>query len=217
MQHHFTTKQVRNLQRGTRAVLLFGIVTSISANVLHSLTRPEASSEPAWRLASAAALSALAPLVLFACTEMVSRIPVHSRVLSTVRLIVTFAVGGFAAWVSYRHMQSVAYLLGETEGTQYVYPLIIDGMMIVATISLIELGRLARSVHQAQEAAAMPAAVDPKGTGRRRAPAGNGAQNRRRSQPRRARPRPRPGSEPQRIAEPDEPAAVSAAPAATAR
>src|SRR5690349_16068251 len=127
--YHFTTKQVHNLRRGTRGVLLFGIVTSISANVLHSLTRPEAASEPAWKLLSAAALAALAPLVLFACTELVSRIPVHSRLLGAVRLVVTFAVGGFAAWVSYWHMKSVAQLLGETEGAQYFYPLIIDGMI----------------------------------------------------------------------------------------
>ncbi|HEY7224660.1 MAG TPA: DUF2637 domain-containing protein [Micromonosporaceae bacterium] len=215
MHQLFTTKQVRNLQRGTRGVLLFGIVTSISANVLHSLTRPEAAGEPQWRLASSAALSALAPLVLFACTELVSRIPVQSRVLGTARLIVTFAVGGFAAWVSYWHMQSVAYLLGETTGTQYVYPLIIDGLMIVATISLIELGRLARSVHQAALEAAGPETDARKATGRRNAPAGTGAQNRRRNQPRRPRPpRPRPAGEAQpRTAEADTAAPVSPAPA----
>ena len=50
MHQLFTTKQVRNLQRGTRGVLLFGIVTSISANVLHSLTRPDAAGEPQWRV-----------------------------------------------------------------------------------------------------------------------------------------------------------------------
>lgn len=83
--YDFTAKQVANLRRGTRGVLLFGIVTSISANVLHSLTRPEAASEPTWKLLSAAALAALAPLVLFACTELVSRIPVHSRVLAIAR------------------------------------------------------------------------------------------------------------------------------------
>lgn len=217
MPYHFTTMQVRNLQRGTRAVLLFGIVTSIAANVLHSLTRPQAASEPVWRLVSAATLSALAPLVLFACTELVSRIPVHSRVLSTVRLIVTFAVGGFAAWVSYWHMQSVASLLGETEGTQYVYPLIIDGMMIVATISLIELGRLARAV-AAQEAAAQEAMATTQRTGRRRSPAATDGQDRRPAQPRRARRRPpRPASAAQPTVEVDEAVPVSPAPAVMAR
>lgn len=142
----FTPQQVQNLQRGTRGVLVFGIVTSIIANVLNSLTRPEASTYPEWKLASSAALAALAPLVLFACTELVTRIPMHSRALGVIRLIVTFAIGGFAAWVSYWHMVRVAVMLGEHSGAQYLYPLIIDGMMVVATISLIELGRLARTV-----------------------------------------------------------------------
>lgn len=222
MTYHFTTQQVRNLQRGTRAVLLFGIVTSISANVLHSLTRPEAASEPEWRLVAAAVLSAFAPLALFACTELVSRIPVHSKVLSVVRLVITFAVGGFAAWVSYWHMESVARQLGETDGTQYVYPLIIDGMMIVATISLIELGRVARSIRQAEEAARTPKVdspqgADPKATVTADAPTERSGQPRRRSQPRRPRPRPRPASQTQPVAEPDETEPASPAPAGTSR
>jgi hypothetical protein len=212
--YHFTTEQVRNLQRGTRAVLLFGIVTSISANVLHSLTRPEAAGEPEWRLVAAAVLSAFAPLALFACTELVSRIPVHSRVLSVVRLVITFAVGGFAAWVSYWHMQSVAYLLGETEGS-HIYPLIIDGMMLTATISLIELGRIARSINQAKEAADTPAVIGPKKTARADAAAAKSGQSR--SQPRRPRPRPRPANKTQPVTDTDETAPASPAPAGTSR
>ena len=184
----FTTKQVTRLRRGTRGVLLFGITTSISANVLHSLIRPEAASEPAWKLIAAAALAALAPLVLFACTELVSRIPVQSPWLGGARLVVTFAVGGFAAWVSYWHMQSVALTLGETEGAQYVYPLIIDGMMLVATISLIELGRLARTVAKVEQAALTPV-VDPDVVARRKAAAVKGAQTRRRNATKRTRKR----------------------------
>lgn len=156
----FSTEQVRNLLRGTRGVLAFGIATSVSANVLHSLTRPEAASDPAWKIASGAALSALAPLVLFACIELVSRIPIQSRVLGAFRLIVTLLVGGFAGWVSYWHMESVAETLGETGTAKYFYPLIIDGMMLVATISLIELGRLAHTVQKIEAANAEPV-VDP--------------------------------------------------------
>jgi hypothetical protein len=177
---HFTSKQVANLQRGTRGVLLFGIATSIGANVLHSLTRPGAVSEPVWKLASAAVLAALAPLVLFACIELVFRIPVQSPWLGGIRLVVTLAVGGFAAWVSYWHMQSVARMLGEADSTQYFYPLIIDGLMLVATISLIELGRLARTVAQVEEAA-RPPVVDPEVTARRKAVAVKAAQTRRRN------------------------------------
>jgi hypothetical protein len=177
---HFSTEQVRNLLRGTRGVLAFGIAASVSANVLHSLTRPEAASDPTWKIASGAALSALAPLVLFACIELVSRIPIQSRVLGAVRLVVTFAVGGFAGWVSYWHMESVAQTLGESGTAKYFYPLIIDGMMFVATISLIELGRLARTV-EAIETAAMEPVVDPIVTARRKAAAVKAAATRRRN------------------------------------
>ena len=209
--NQFTTKQVANLRRGTRGVLLFGIVTSISANVLHSLIRPEAASEPAWKLLSAATLAALAPLVLFACTELVSRIPVHSRLLGAVRLVVTFAVGGFAAWVSYWHMKSVALMLGETEGAQYFYPLIIDGMMLCAAISLIELGRLASAVAQI-EAAALPPAVDPQVTARRKAAATKAAETRRKNAARRTRKRTPSVEEVEQLVDGDDVAPVSPAP-----
>lgn len=159
----FTPEQVLHLQRGTRAVLALGILASVGANVLHSITQPEAAAYPGWKLWTGAAFSALAPLVLFACIELVSRIPVHSRALGALRLVITFLVGGFAGWVSYWHMESVAEMLGEDGTAKYFYPLIIDGMMLVATISLIEVGRLARTVHtvvvQVEEAAEAAAAA----------------------------------------------------------
>jgi hypothetical protein len=185
---NFTTQQVQSLQRGTRGVLVFGILASVCANVLHSLTRPEAVSDPTWKIASGAALSALAPLVLFACIELVSRIPVQSRWLGGLRLAVTFLVGGFAGWVSYWHMESVAQNLGETGTAKYFYPLIIDGMMLVATISLIELGRLARTVETIEALAAEPV-VDPEVTAKRKAAAVKAAATRKRNAAKKGRKR----------------------------
>lgn len=141
--NNFTTKQVTNLKRGVRGALGFGIVTSITANVIHSLTQPH---NETWQVWSSAGLAALAPLVLFISTEMVTRIPVHSRFLGWVRLAITLALAGFSGWISYWHMVDVSVMLGEAGGAQYIYPLIIDGMMVVATISLIELGRLGQAV-----------------------------------------------------------------------
>lgn len=137
--NHFTTSQVTNLRRGVRAALGFGIVVSITANVIHSLTQPHAQQ---WQVGASAGLAALAPILLFVCVEMVSRIPIHSRVLGPVRLAITLAIAGCSGWISYWHMVDVAGMLGEAGGSQYIYPLIIDGMMVVATTSLIELGRL---------------------------------------------------------------------------
>lgn len=141
-----TSKQTSHLEWFVRGVVGFGIAASIGANVLHSITRPEVSTEPGWKIGSGAALSAMAPLVLFLCIEMVTRIPVMSRVLGPVRLFTTFLIGGFGGWVSYWHMAAVSSMLGEAGSAKYIYPLIIDGTMMVATISLIELGRIGRAV-----------------------------------------------------------------------
>lgn len=149
MNHSLTSKQVRNLKRGVRAALGFGIATSIVANVIHSLTQPH---DQTWQIWSSAGQAALAPIVLFISIEMVSRIPVHSRVLGWIRLLITAALAGFSGWISYWHMVDVSVLLGETGGSQFIYPLIIDGMMVVATISLIELGRLGTVVESVEVA-----------------------------------------------------------------
>jgi hypothetical protein len=148
--HSFTSKQVRNLKRGVRSALAFGIVTSIAANVIHSLTQHH---DQRWQVATSAGLAALAPIVLFISVEMVSRIPVHTKFLGRVRLAITLALAGFAGWISYWHMVDVARMLGENSGSQYIYPLIIDGMMLVATISLIEVGRLGQAVTTVEAAA----------------------------------------------------------------
>lgn len=155
--NNFTSTQVRHLTWVVRGVLVFGIVTSIAANVIHSLTQPHAQT---WQVWTSGSLSAIAPLVLFACTEMVTRIPVHSRVLGPLRLGVTTLIAGFAAWVSYWHMVSVAKMLGESGEAPYLYPALVDGMMLVATISLIELGRFGTVVHSVEVAAAVAAQVE---------------------------------------------------------
>jgi hypothetical protein len=95
--------------------------------------------------------SALAPVVLFLTTEMVVRIPIlleerYDRVLNWIRLIITFAIAGFSGWISYWHMKDVSMMIGERGEAPYLYPLTIDGMMIVATISLLALGRVKLNV-----------------------------------------------------------------------
>lgn len=163
----FTTKQVTNLRRGVRVALGFGIAVSISANMVHSLTQPH---DQEWQVPASATLAALAPLVFFACVEMVSRIPMHSRVLGPLRLAVTLAIAACSGWISYWHMADVASMLGEHGTAQYIYPLIIDGMMLVATISLIELGRLGAMVQVVEIQAA--AAVEAEQAAARRCKAG---------------------------------------------
>lgn len=154
---HLTGRQVRNLRRGTRATLTVGVAASIAANVLHSITRPGAEGQPGWKIVAGALLAALAPAILLLASELVTRIPIARRGLGIVRASSTALIGLFAAWVSYWHMAAVASMLGEAGNAKYVYPLIIDGLMIVASISLNELEHIARQVHVVESTPA----VDP--------------------------------------------------------
>ncbi len=150
-----TPSQVKHLKIAASAVLVFGILASLAANVAHSLERPDFHDIATWKAYGGLVLAGLPPLALFACIELVVRIPTHSRVLGPARIAVTLVIGGFAGWVSYGHMFDVAIMMGESSTAAAIYPLIIDGMMLVATISAIELGRVGVAVRTiAEEVAA---------------------------------------------------------------
>lgn len=141
-----------------RGMLFSGIALSVAANVLHSVTHQPAGT-PQWRIVAGAVLSASAPLFLFGCVEFIVHIPIASRWLTWTRLIATVIVGGFAAWVSYWHMVDVAQLLGETGPAPYLYPVVIDGFMVVATVSMIALTFVTVAVDNKTKAHAAAAAL----------------------------------------------------------
>ena len=60
-------------------------------------------------------------------------------------LLATTAIAGIAAWVSYWHMAGVAARYGETGASPYLLPLSVDGLVIVASVSLVELAGRIRS------------------------------------------------------------------------
>jgi hypothetical protein len=115
-----------------RGVLTFGLAASIAANVLHARPDPTSQMIAAWP-----------PLSLLLTVELVSRVPVHRWWRTTIRVLATSSVAGIAAWVSYGHMAEVARRFGETGQTPYLLPISVDGLIIVASICLVELtGRL---------------------------------------------------------------------------
>ncbi|MFY1582884.1 DUF2637 domain-containing protein [Micromonospora sp. WMMD734] len=121
---------------GVRLVLALGVAASIAGNVLHA--RDEIISQ---------VISAWSPLALLLTIELISRVPVHSRRLAVGRWAATALIAGIAAWVSYWHMAAVAARYGETNGSQYLLPLSVDGLVVVASICLVELGgRIASAV-----------------------------------------------------------------------
>lgn len=134
-------KQLKRLRWAVRAVLTVGVAASVAANILHANPNPISQTIAAW------------PSLAFLLTvELVSRIPVTRRLRAAVRIFATATVAGIAGWVSYWHMVDVATRYGETGTSPYLLPLTVDGVIVVASVSLVEL---------AVKVAAM---VDPKPT-----------------------------------------------------
>jgi len=117
------------LRWAVRAVLTLGVAASIAGNVLHANGGIISQIISAW-----------SPLALLLTVELISRVPVHRRSLAVVRWAATAVIAGIAAWVSYWHMAAVASHYGETGGSQYLLPLSVDGLIVVASICLVELG-----------------------------------------------------------------------------
>ena len=131
--------QLRRIRWAVRATLLLGVAASVLANILHALDNPISQAIAAWP-----------PVALLLTVELISRVPVHRRLLAATRLIATATIAGIAAWVSYWHMAGVAARYGETGASPYLLPLSVDGLIVVASICLVELGgRIASLEHQA--------------------------------------------------------------------
>jgi hypothetical protein len=65
------------------------------------------------------------------------------RALAFGRLVAIAVIAGIAAWVSYWHMAGVAARYGEVGASPYLIPISVDGLIVVASICLVELaGRI---------------------------------------------------------------------------
>ena len=123
---------LRRIRWGVRITLLLGVAASVAANVLHAVDNPISQGIAAWP-----------PVALLLTVEMISRVPVHRRSLAAVRLVSTAGIAGIAAWVSYWHMVGVAGRYGESGASSFLLPLSVDGLVMVASVSLVELaGRI---------------------------------------------------------------------------
>src|SRR5688572_22037060 len=132
-----TTAHLARIRWGVRAALGLGVATSVAANVLHADPNPISQAIAAWP-----------PLALLLTVELISRVPVHRRTLAAVRLAATASIASIAAWVSYWHMAGVAARYGEQGAAPYLIPLSVDGLVVVASVCLVELAGRLRTVDQ---------------------------------------------------------------------
>ena len=146
--------QLRRIRWAVRGALALGVAASVVANVLHA--------EPTL---VGRAIAAWPPLALLLTIELISRVPVHRPVLARVRWIATAAISAIAAWVSYWHMVDVAVRYGESAASARLIPLSVDGLVIVASVCLVELaGRIRQTEADAAPiAAALGSATEPQG------------------------------------------------------
>lgn len=125
---------------GVRGVLMLGVAASVTANVLHARENPISQAIAAWP-----------PLALLITVEVVSRVPITRRRWSVVRIAATGVIASIAAWVSYWHMAGVALRYGETSDAAHLLPLSVDGLIVVASICLVELGGRIRAAEEINE------------------------------------------------------------------
>ncbi len=142
--------QLRRFQWAVRATLAVGVAASVCANVLHARDNPISQTIAAWP-----------PLALLLTVELVSRVPMHRRGLALARICGTAVIAGIAAYVSYFHMAAVAARYGESGLAPNLLPLSVDGLIIVASVSLIELaGRVRAALDGRAEARPITGAAE---------------------------------------------------------
>lgn len=129
-----------------RGVIVLTALFSVWANVLHvtDVTIP------------GIIFAAAPPLIVLGTFEMVSRIPMRENAKwynRWARPVVTAALSGGGAWLSYWHQKDAIfrYNSGDLQNAT-ILPLLIDGLMIIASVSVIELNHQIRAIEAKQAA-----------------------------------------------------------------
>ena len=150
-----TVRSLKGIRWAVRATLILGVAASVAANVLHAQQHLISQLIAAWP-----------PVALLLTVELISRVPVYHKLLAAARLLATTAIAGIAAWVSYWHMVGVAGRYGEIGLSAYLLPVSVDGLIVVASISLVELSarlQASQSTPPAPQPAPTAGSVSPGG------------------------------------------------------
>lgn len=140
-------RHYRRLWVFVTVVTVMLVSITVTLNVMHA--------PPTW---GARLIGGTPPVFVFFCIELVSRIPATSRLLSAGRVSASILVSGLSFGISYQQQMEFIHALGFHGWVAYVYPVIIDGVMVVATLSLVEVTRKVRELRIGLEATA-PASV----------------------------------------------------------
>lgn len=128
-----------------RTALVVGLAASIAANMV--------AAQPTW---IGRIVAAWPPIVLLIVVELISRVRITKGALAFTRTAAAFLIAGVAAVVSYRHMHHVALIAGEEQLVAYLIPLTVDGLVVVASISLAEMNKRTRTNKTARKVEPKP-------------------------------------------------------------
>ena len=117
-------------RRQVSTVLGLALAVSVAANV--------AAAEP---FLSARLVSAWPPVALLLTVDVASRAPKPSGWLRWLVHAGILTVSSVAAVASFSHMKAVALAAGESELVAYLFPLSVDGLALVSSLSLVEIAR----------------------------------------------------------------------------
>lgn len=136
-------KKLQLLKLGKRlcgGAVVFGFVTSAGGNILHAVEQFAASS---WMTKGiAVVLAALIPTIFGLMFEIASRIFFRKEAHIVMKLIAftgALGISGITAWNSYFHQRDAFSHFGD-QTQAFLLPLAIDGLMIIGSVYLIEVG-----------------------------------------------------------------------------
>lgn len=147
-----TADSIRDLKRRrrfVRTIVVVGIATSVAANVLGAED------------SIAAAIAGWPPIALLLSLEVLTRVPANRRLGAFGRVTATVGVAFASGWLSYWHMAATVSHHGEAGGSQYIWPLSVDGLMTISAIALVELGARIRQMQTVVAVADTPVRVVP--------------------------------------------------------
>lgn len=132
---HSNLKALRRLRWLVGLTVLAGIAASVIMNVMHA-------PDNVW----ARFVATVPPLFLFGTLELIARIPSSGRMLTVMRVLGAAIVAIGAAAISYAQQRAAVHSLGFPQWEATVWPVIIDGFMVVASVSLVEVVRKIRQM-----------------------------------------------------------------------
>lgn len=115
----------------SRGIMILGFVASAGGNVLHGGKTPVQ-----------ILISLAAPVILMGAFELVSRIPLPKHrhwFPKTMRVLATAGIATMSAYISYFAQRDAIYSQTSNHAQAYLLPLAVDFLMVVGSISLIEL------------------------------------------------------------------------------